>query len=104
MLRRSGKPVLYAVNKIDGPGQEEAVYEFYQLGVERVFPISALLGALPHQIADLAGDLAPGDDRGGTPGDLALPGPVRVDGDRLTGRVHRSGRAHGLSVAPPPAP
>ncbi len=40
-LRRVSKPVWYAVNKIDGPKHDEKVYEFYQLGVERLFPISA---------------------------------------------------------------
>lgn len=44
LLRRSGKPVLYAVNKIDGLEQEDAAYEFYQLGVENIFPISAAHG------------------------------------------------------------
>jgi GTP-binding protein len=41
ILRRSGKPAVYAVNKVDGPEQEAATYEFYGLGVERFFPISA---------------------------------------------------------------
>jgi GTP-binding protein len=44
LLRRSGKPVLYGVNKIDGPEQESAIYEFYSLGVEKFFPISAAHG------------------------------------------------------------
>ena len=44
LLRRSGKPVLYAVNKIDGLEQESAIYEFYKLGLERLFPISAAHG------------------------------------------------------------
>ncbi|MEW6682966.1 MAG: ribosome biogenesis GTPase Der [Nitrospirota bacterium] len=40
-LRKIDKPVWYAVNKIDGPKHEAKVMEFYQLGVERLFPISA---------------------------------------------------------------
>ena len=40
-LRRVAKPVWYAVNKIDGPKHDGKLYEFYQLGVERLFPISA---------------------------------------------------------------
>ncbi|UCG13828.1 MAG: ribosome biogenesis GTPase Der [Deltaproteobacteria bacterium] len=44
LLRRSDKPVLFAVNKIDGPEQEDAAYEFYGLGVENLFPISAAHG------------------------------------------------------------
>ena len=44
LLRRSGKPVLYGVNKIDGSEQENGIYEFYGLGVEKFFPISAAHG------------------------------------------------------------
>jgi GTP-binding protein len=40
-LRKVNKPVWYAVNKIDGPKHDARVIEFYQLGVERLFPISA---------------------------------------------------------------
>lgn len=41
ILRKVTKPVLYAVNKIDGERQEEKLYDFYRLGVERLFPVSA---------------------------------------------------------------
>lgn len=40
-VRRSGKPLFLAVNKIDGPSQEDRVAEFYRLGVERTIPVSA---------------------------------------------------------------
>lgn len=40
-LRRINKPVWYAVNKIDGPKHDAKLMEFYQLGVERLFPLSA---------------------------------------------------------------
>jgi len=40
-LRRSGKPVLLVVNKIDGPPQEAGLLEFYRLGLSPLFPISA---------------------------------------------------------------
>lgn len=40
-LRKITKPVWYAVNKIDGPKHDAKVMEFYQLGVERLFPLSA---------------------------------------------------------------
>lgn len=50
MLRRLGKPVALAVNKIDAPKRESLVPEFFELGFEHVFPVSA-----EHQlgIADL---------------------------------------------------
>ena len=40
-LRDHPRPVLYAVNKIDGEDQESALYEFFALGVERLHPVSA---------------------------------------------------------------
>ena len=41
ILRRQNKIVFYIVNKIDGPKHEEKVYEFYGLGVEGLYSISA---------------------------------------------------------------
>ncbi|MCR4897368.1 MAG: ribosome biogenesis GTPase Der [Lachnospiraceae bacterium] len=43
MLRRSGKPVVLVVNKVDSFEKYEAdVYEFYNLGIGDPFPISSL--------------------------------------------------------------
>lgn len=44
MLRRSKKPVVLAVNKIDHPKFEEAVYDFYSLGIGTPYGISAEQG------------------------------------------------------------
>jgi GTP-binding protein len=41
LLRVTDKPVFYAVNKIDGAEQEIHVSDFFSLGVEPLFPISA---------------------------------------------------------------
>lgn len=41
ILRKSGKPIVLAVNKSDSPKQELNVYEFYNLGLGEPFPISA---------------------------------------------------------------
>jgi GTP-binding protein len=41
MLRRVEKPVFYLINKIDGDKQETAIGDFYSLGVENIFPVSA---------------------------------------------------------------
>jgi len=59
LLRRSGKPVLYGVNKIDGPEQESASYEFYGLGVEKFFPISAAHGYGVRDMMDTLVELLP---------------------------------------------
>lgn len=44
LLRRTSKPVYYAVNKIDGPGQEQNISEFFELGLDKLHPISAAHG------------------------------------------------------------
>lgn len=41
LLRGISKPVFYAVNKIDGPEREEQLHDFYALGVEDLYPVSA---------------------------------------------------------------
>ncbi len=42
ILRRSEKPIFHIVNKIDSPQQEEEILgQFYELGVEKVWPLSA---------------------------------------------------------------
>lgn len=44
VLRRSNKPVILAVNKVDNEARAGAMYEFYGLGLGDPFPISALHG------------------------------------------------------------
>jgi len=41
ILRTVDKPVFYAVNKIDGAEQEGSLADFYQLGLETLYPLSA---------------------------------------------------------------
>ncbi len=43
LLRKCSKKVFYAVNKIDGPKKEKAIFDFYSLGVD-LSPVSALSG------------------------------------------------------------
>jgi len=43
-LRASGKPVIYAVNKVDGARQESLLPDFFRLGVNALFPFSAQHG------------------------------------------------------------
>ena len=51
MLKRSGKPVILAVNKADSTGAEDpAVYEFYELGLGDPISVSAIHG---HGTGDL---------------------------------------------------
>ncbi|MEA3466574.1 MAG: ribosome biogenesis GTPase Der [Thermodesulfobacteriota bacterium] len=41
LLRRVNKPVFFVVNKVDGDRQEEEALEFYDLGLEIYYPVSA---------------------------------------------------------------
>jgi GTP-binding protein len=44
LLRTSGKKVFWAVNKIDAPSREERLYDFYPLGADELWPVSAATG------------------------------------------------------------
>ena len=50
ILRKTPKPVLLAVNKLDTPNKLDELWEFYQLGLGDPFPISATHG---HGTGDL---------------------------------------------------
>lgn len=41
VLRKVKKPIFYSVNKIDGPKAKDRIYEFYQLGIDPIYPVSA---------------------------------------------------------------
>jgi GTP-binding protein len=55
LLRRTGKPMFLVVNKIDSGKQSAEVSEFYRLGFDRVFPVSAEHG---RGITELLDDIA----------------------------------------------
>jgi GTP-binding protein len=44
LVRRSGKPVLLAVNKVEGRDRDEAVVDFHELGIDAPWAISASHG------------------------------------------------------------
>ena len=54
ILRRYNKTVFYVINKVDSQKREDAFSEFYKLGVERFYPISAIHGI---GIGDLLDDV-----------------------------------------------
>ena len=54
-LRAAGKPVLYAINKVDGARHEGLLPDFYRLGVDTLIPLSAQHGA---GFSDLMDELA----------------------------------------------
>jgi GTP-binding protein len=53
-LRSSGKDFFLLVNKVDSPGFEPNVSEFFKLGVNRIYDVSALVG---RKIGDFLDDL-----------------------------------------------
>lgn len=79
-LRRVDKPVIYAVNKVDGAEKEDAAQEFQALGVERLHFVSAAHG---YGLRDLLDDILeqlPPEEEPEVPAegeDLPAP-PVRV--------------------------
>ncbi len=51
-VRESGKPNLLVVNKCDSLQHDEQIHQFYELGLERIVPISALSGRLTGDLLD----------------------------------------------------
>lgn len=57
ILRRSKTPVILAVNKMDNPAKDEAIYEFYNLGLGDPWPVSALHGTGTGDMLDYLVDI-----------------------------------------------
>ena len=72
MLKRLKKPTFLLVNKLDNPQREEALWEFYSLGVGDPVPISALHGHGTGDLLDEIVKLLPEEEQGEEPDDGAL--------------------------------
>ena len=59
ILRLQKKPVLLAVNKIDEPNKENLIGEFYSLGLDEPWPISAMTGTGTGELLDKICELLP---------------------------------------------
>lgn len=59
LLRRSEKPVIVAVNKVDGPRWDDLVHDFYQLGLHPLLPVSAAHGRGFYELAEAILELLP---------------------------------------------
>jgi GTP-binding protein len=93
LLRPLPKPVFYAVNKIDGAEQEIRIAEFYRLGIDTLYPVSAEHGyGLSELLQDLAAAL-PKTENGpaGDPSEatirLAVVGRPNVGKSSLINRI-----------------
>jgi GTP-binding protein len=72
LLRRTDKPVFFAANKADSPGVDADAMEVYRLGVEKVYPISALHGrGIGDLEAAIVESLPPEDDKEVSEDDIA---------------------------------
>ncbi len=59
ILRKANKPLFLLVNKLDTPGNDDGVWEFYQLGLGDPWPVSALHGHGTGDLLDeVVGELA----------------------------------------------
>ena len=59
MLRRSGKPVVLAANKVDSPAQEGDAAALWNLGLGEPFPVSALHGRGSGEVLDAVMEVLP---------------------------------------------
>lgn len=92
LLRQSDKPVLYVANKADDPARVLAANELYELGIPKLWPVSALhglgLAELGHAIVKAAPALVRGEDE---PTDdvprVALIGRPNAGKSSLTNRL-----------------
>ena len=69
MLRQIEKPVLFVINKVDGPTQEAAATDFFALGIDELVTVSAEHGLGVADLMDRVLELLPG------------AAPVRADDD-----------------------
>ena len=59
LLRGSGKPVLYVANKADSDRKQLGVLSYYELGIDPIYPISALHGRGLGDLEDAIGEHLP---------------------------------------------
>jgi GTPase len=58
-IRKSGKPYVLAVNKVDSPSQHHILPEFNKLGMKQLLPISAEHGYGLYELIETVSDLLP---------------------------------------------
>jgi GTP-binding protein len=66
LLRKTGKPVLVAANKVDSSGRQAGMGDIYQLGFKEVFPLSAAHGKGIGDLLDATIALVRGAERAKT--------------------------------------
>jgi GTP-binding protein len=90
MLRGETKPVLFAVNKVDGPEQEDRLFEFHELGLEQLYPVSAQHGFGVNDFLDALTAFLPPAETGDESGQMvrvAVVGRPNVGKSSLINRL-----------------
>lgn len=64
LLRRAGKPVVLAVNKVDGPRHEHMSAEFYTIGIEPLITVSAAHGRGVYELLEAVVERLPVETEG----------------------------------------
>lgn len=93
-LRTVDRRVHYVINKIDGPEQEDRLYEFYGLGIETIHPVSAEHGYGMADFMDMLVSGLPEDDDTGEAEvtRIAMVGRPNVGKSSLINRLVREER------------
>ena len=90
MLRRSGKPVLLVVNKVDHPGMMNDIYDFYSLGIGDPIGISSVnmlnFGDLLEEIVTRFPNREEEED-GVKPVEIAVVGKPNVGKSSMVNRI-----------------
>jgi len=91
LLRRTGKPVLLVVNKLDYQGLDDSLYEFYELGLGDPIGISSVnmlgFGDLLDEIIRCLPESDSPEETGGERIQLAIVGRPNVGKSSLTNRL-----------------
>jgi GTPase len=97
LLRRLGKPLFLAVNKVDSPKQEAEAENFRTLGIKDLFPVSAEHGTGAAELLDAILKIIPGQDAQ----DEAVadePGPNRAETGAEAGSEERPERETRVAI------
>ena len=97
-LRKSGKPVLVAVNKVDTARAESGVPEFAELGFEKLYPVTAIHGEGIENLMNEAAKYIPLPEARPEPEPEIVPEPTDEAADE-TAPVVRRRRPGPLKIA-----
>lgn len=90
LLRKSSKPIVLAVNKIENFDQQDRVYEFYKLGLGDPIPISAAHGMNTGDLLDAIVDKFPSEGEENIPPEtikIAVIGRPNVGKSSLVNKI-----------------